>query len=371
MGGRAGVRRPLKVDLPYLSAEIDRHGNDRLYVRRHGRRVRLRLAPGEPGFADAYSAAVRGLERPQGREGPEIATAPQGTFGWLVARYVASSEFRKLEPTSQRTRRRILEDCLVERLNPDVPDLMRDCPINALSAAHVKMLRERKEGKPGAANNRRKYLSAAFGWAVEAGHLRFNPARDVRTAKRSSSGFHTWTIDEVRQFEARHPIGTKARLALALLLFTGARRGDVVTFGRQHVKDGWLRFVPRKTRYRRDTLAEKPILPELERIITTSPTGDLAFLVTEYGRPFSAAGFGGWFRKRCDEAGLPQCTAHGLRKAGAKIVAELGATDRQLMAIYDWTTAAQATTYTAAADRKKLAGDGMKLLQAGATRARD
>jgi len=91
----------------------------------------------------------------------------------------------------------------------------------------------------------------------------------------------------------------------------------VVTFGRQHVKDGWLRFVPKKTRYRRATLSEKPFLPELERIVAQSSTGDLTFLVTAHGKPFTAAGFGHWFRDRCDEAGLPKCTAHGLRKAGA------------------------------------------------------
>ena len=168
----------------------------------------------------------------------------------------------------------------------------------------------------------------------------------------------------MRQFEKRHPIGTKARLALALLLFTGVRRGDVVGLGRQHVKDGWLRFVPRKTRYKRNRVSEKPIIPHLAAIIAQVPTGDLTFLVTEYGRPFTAAGFGAWFRKRCDEAGLPKCTAHGLRKAGATMAAENGATERQLMAMYDWTSPHEATRYTEAASRKRLAGDGMKLMGA-------
>jgi len=160
----------------------------------------------------------------------------------------------------------------------------------------------------------------------------------------------------------RHPIGTKARLALALLLFTGARRGDVVTFGRQHVKDGTLRYVPRKTRYKRMTPSEKPVVAPLAEIINESPTGDLTFLVTDYGKPFTAAGFGGWFRERCDEAGLPHCTAHGLKKAGATIAAENGATDRELMAMFDWSAAAQANVYTAAANRKKLAAKGSRLI---------
>jgi len=239
---------------------------------------------------------------------------------------------------------------------------MRDCPLSALSTAHVKMLRDRKVGAPGAANNRRKYLSSMFGWAVERGLMRTNPAREVRKVRYATSGFHTWTVEQVRQFEARHPIGTKARLALALLLFLGVRRGDVVTLGRQHVKSGWLRMVPRKTRHKRREISEKPVLPVLANVIARSPTGALTFLETAYGKPFTANGFGGWFRTRCDEADLPHCSAHGLRKAGATIAAENGATDRQLMALYDWTTAQQANSYTAAANRKKLAGEAARLL---------
>ena len=97
------------------------------------------------------------------------------------------------------------------------------------------------------------------------------------------------------------------------------------------------------------------MLPVLADIIARSPTGDLTFLVTSYGKPFAVAGFGNWFRDRCDEAGLPQCSAHGLRKAGATIAAERGATTHQLMAIFDWTTPAQAEVYTRSANRKRLA----------------
>ena len=242
---------------------------------------------------------------------------------------------------------------------------MAACPVSVLSTAHVLMLRDRRADKPGAANNRLKYLSAMFGWAVERSLMRSNPVRDAKPIRYASDGFHTWTPAEVKQFEERHPIGTKARLALALLLFLGVRRGDLVTLGKQHVKDGWISFVPAKTRYRRVRKSEKPILGELARVLAASPCGDLTFLVTDYGKPFTAAGFGGWFRKRCDEAGLPHCSAHGLRKAGATIAAENGATDRQLMALFDWDTASQATTYTAAANRKRLTASAAKLLGAG------
>lgn len=174
-----------------------------------------------------------------------------------------------------------------------------------------------------------------FGWATETTPplMTQNPVRDVRRVKYASEGFHAWSVDGVQQFELQHPVGSKARLALALLLYTEARRGDVVTFGLQHVKDGWQRFVPRKTRYKRARLYEKPVLPKLKDVLAKSKTGDHTFLVTEYGLPFTAAGFGGWFRTRCDEAELPNCTAHRPREAGATLATENGATVNQLMAI--------------------------------------
>jgi len=201
-----------------------------------------------------------------------------------------------------------------------------------------------------------------FGWAVENNFMRLNPAREIRRIRYATDGFHPWTVDEVCQFEKRHAIGSKARLALALLLYLGVRRGDVVTLGRQHVKDGWLRMVPRKTRHKRREVSEKPVLPVLADVIAQSPTGDLTFLVTEQGKPFTANGFGNWFRARCNEAGLRHCTAHGLRKAGATLAAENGATDRQLMALYDWSSEKQANVYTATANRKRLAAEAVKHL---------
>jgi integrase len=114
-----------------------------------------------------------------------------------------------------------------------------------------------------------------FGWGVDSNLMRINPARDIRRIRYATEGFHTWTVEEVRQFEDRHPIGTKGRLALALLLYLGVRRGDVVRLGRQHVRDGWLRMVPKKTSYKRRDPSEKPVLPVLADIIAHSPTGDL------------------------------------------------------------------------------------------------
>ena len=277
----------------------------------------------------------------------------------------SKSEFQRLDPISQRNRRAIIEACLLEPLTPGGTDLMADCPISRINSSHIKMLRDRRADKPGAANNRKKYLGALFSWAVEAGHMTGNPARDARPIRYATEGFHTWTIEEVRQFEASHPIGTKARLAMALMLFLGVRRSDVVVLGRQMVKGNLISMVPRKNRHRKLDASVKPILPALAEIIAASPCGDLTYLTSIAGQPFkTAASFGNWFRNRCNEAGLPQCAAHGLRKAGAVAAAEAGATDRQMMALFDWQSSNQATTYTKKANKQRMAVEAARLMSA-------
>jgi integrase len=89
--------------------------------------------------------------------------------------------------------------------------------------------------------------------------------------------------------------------------------------------------------------------------------GELTFLVNEFGRAFTDAGFGNWFRDRCVEAGVPG-RAHGLRKAGATIAANNDATAHQLMALFGWDTLKEAEKYTRAADQVRLTQDAMSLL---------
>lgn len=209
---------------------------------------------------------------------------------------------------------------------------------------------------------------ASFRQAAEYGslsaHSGHNPARDVPYLESNNpSGYHTWTPEEVRQFEARHPVGTKARLALALLLFTGQRRSDITRLGRQHAHNGKLTFTQFKGRNHKPKRLVLPILAILQQIIDASPSGDLAYLVNDLGRPFTDAGFGNKFREWCNQAGLRNCSAHGLRKAGATIAANNGATAHQLMAIFGWNTLKMAEAYTRAADQERLAKDAMHMLE--------
>lgn len=107
--------------------------------------------------------------------------------------------------------------------------------------------------------------------------------------------------------------------------------------------------------------AKREADPPAEAIKRT-PIGLKTFLVASYGQPFTDGGFGNKMRERCDEAGLPECSAHGLKKIAATIVAEMGATDRQMMALFDWQSEKMATKYTAKANKTKLAADCARLL---------
>jgi integrase len=130
--------------------------------------------------------------------------------------------------------------------------------------------------------------------------------------------------------------------------------------------NGWLKFTQAKNAKHKPISLEIPILAELQRIIdATTPLGKDTYLVTAFGRPFSVKGFGNRFRKWCDEAVLPHCSSHGLRKAGSARLAELGASDREIMAITGHQTAKEVDRYTRGARQKELAGRAMAKWEQG------
>jgi site-specific recombinase XerD len=251
-----------------------------------------------------------------------------------------------------------LEATFAEPTKPGATTTFADFPIHRITPAAVRVLRDRKAGTPEAANGRVKAIRQVFKFGIGAKHAMTNPACEVPYFKAASDGFHAWSVEEVLQYRARHPVGTKAWLALALLLFVGGRRADIPALGRQHVRGGWLRYTQHKNRARAPVTLELPVLVPLQQAIDACPDAreHLTYLTTEFGRPFTPNGFGNWFKKRCREADLPHCSAHGLRKAGATLAAENGATER------GWRTPKQAAHYTRAADQKKLAGAAMHLI---------
>lgn len=331
--------------LKYVVEDTDRHGNVRVYLRKPGQpKIRLKTDPGTQAFLDEYRAALNGAVE-KAASAPLNRRGNKGTFKWLCEQYYGAAEFKRLSPRTQYVRRRIL-DGVCEKNGGN--------PYALLEARHIRKMRDDKAVTPEAANGMVKALRQLYGFAVEYELSERNPARDVPYIRSASDGFHSWTMEEVTRFEAHHDLGSKARLALSLLLYTGQRRSDVVRLGPQHVKNGWLTLTQQKNRSRKPVTLSIPVLPELKAVLDATPTGNLAFLVTAFGKPFTSNGFGNWFRKQCDSAGLNHCSAHGLRKAGAALAAENGATERQLMAIFGWSTMKEASRYTRAAVRRCL-----------------
>jgi integrase len=326
---------------PFLSREKSRHGRYVWYFKRNGRRVRLPDIYGTPEFDAAYEKALTGsahvVEKPK---------AKSGSLKWLVDQYKRSAAFAALAPATRRARDNILKQVLADPRNADAP-------FAQITRARIKKGMDKRAATPNAANNFLKTMRHLFKWAQEAEHVEVDPCIGVSKTSVKTDGFHTWTVQQVEQYRSHHATGTKARLAIDILLFLGLRRSDAVTVGRQHLRDGMISLRTQKT----GQWVYLPVFHALQASIDATSTGDLAFLTTEKGQPFSsAASFGNWFAKQCKAAGLPDCCrAHGLRKAGATIAADEGATAHELMAMFGWSRLAMAEIYTREADKKKLA----------------
>lgn len=358
-----------RIKLKYAYCIPSRHGRERWYFwRGKGHpRVRLEGEPRSAAFMATYNALLKGEAPAKAQEEPDDEpAAPGGTLQWLCNAYLASPEFGEGAETTQASKRSIIKMICAERINPTSAKCFGDLPFAQVTSKAVRVIRDNAAKAKGAttANNRLSVLKTLYKWAIEAEHFcGINPVLSVPKIKHRSGGHHTWTIEEIRQYEARHPIGTQARLALALLVYTGQRRSDIVQMGRQHItRQGWLKFVQVKNRAKNPVTVEFPMLPQLVAVIEASPVGDMTWLVNHYGKPLSVDNFGDRFRIWCNEAGLPHCTAHGIRKAAACAAAEGGATDEQMMAIFGWRKADMARVYTQAANRARMAGLAMHLL---------
>jgi integrase len=328
------MRRPPK----YVHGFVDRHGKPRWYFRRAGfKRIPLPGLPWSPDFMAAYERALAGQPLQIGS-----VRTKAGTVRALAVSYFNSPDFRSLKPSSQAIYRGIIDRFCIQYGDNRVASLKRE---------HLVKLMAARAEKPVAANNLRKVLRAMMKHAVEIGLRADDPTRDVRAIRVKSDGFHSWNDDEIAQFEKRHPSGTPARLALALLLYTGQRRSDVVRMGPQHIRNGVLGVRQQKTGIE----LAIPVHSALAAVIAETPTYHLTFLTNQFGRPFTAGYFGQWFREQCDMAGLRHCSAHGLRKAAARRLAEAGCSTHEIAAITGHASLKEVARYTEAVDRRRLA----------------
>ena len=325
---------------PLLYRERNRHGTIVFYIRNgKGPRIRVRGAYGSPEFSASYQAALLD-QAPQ--RGPVTAT---GTLGWLIACYQGSSAWDRLSASTKRHRAYTYKT-VVARAG--------DAPLAAITQKTIQQGVDDRAKTPFAANDFLKAMRSLFQWAAKS-QLAQDVTKGVTGFPHKTEGFRVWTDEEIAKFETRWPAGTRERLALSILLYTGLRRGDAAMLGRQHIRDGVITLRTAKTGQQ----VTIPLLPQLAEIINATKTGDLAFIAKSDGCPMTKQSFGTWFMLACKAAGV-EGRAHGLRKAGATRAANNGATEAELEAIFGWRGGRMASLYTRNADRVRLAREAMR-----------
>lgn len=337
-----------KSGLPKGVTEFqDRHEKWHLRYRAKGRpTVYLKTRPGQDGWLDELERARAG--EPEKHVRTSAKTKP-GTISALIAVYYGTPDFTGLADSSRRTYRNMLERFREVHGQKQVATLTR---------AHIKAIIGAMSETPAAANNLLDRLRVLMKLAMDDEWRTDDPTYRVKGFKLRGDGFHTWSEEDIEQYCAFHPPGSSARLAMGLMLFTGQRRSDMVKMGWQHVTGDRIRVTQQKG----DEMLSIPLHTELAKLLALAPKTDLHFLLTQFGKPFTANGFGNRMRKWCNSAELPDCTSHGLRKAAARRLAEAGCSNKEIMAITGHQTDKEVTRYTKAADQKRLADRAMKAI---------
>jgi enterobacteria phage integrase len=345
------MRRPIvgmgyepmtRIKLRYVNEFIDRHGKVRYYFRRPGSRsVPLPGLPGSIEFMAAYQAALAGISPPP----PSPKHIIRGSLAEIAAGYFRSASFANLSQSSQRLYRITLKPVLEAhgyRLVRDLPKTAARNLIEAIGAT-----------RPGRANTTRAALSQVIAYAMATGVRTDNPFSGLERYRLGTH--HTWTDAEIAQFERRWRLGTRERLAFALLLYTGQRGGDVVKMVRSDIVDGRIRVSQDKVRKGTTNELMIPIHPALARALQAGPVVGMQHIITDTrGRPLK--GLTALIERAVKLAGLPaHCVAHGLRKAALRRLAEHGSTTKEIAAMSGHRSLPEIERYTARADQARLA----------------
>ena len=323
----------------------DRHGKWRYRFRKKGLPTySFRNPPGTEGFREEYQRASNA--EPKGKL-PRFAPF---TYDALIASFYETPRWLRMADSSKATYRGIIERFRARNGSKDV----RGVDIEAIDKLLAKRAAETEHGA--AAANLRKVLSRLHRHAIKLKWRIDNPVSESDVIETTGKGWHTWTEDEIAAFEKRWPLGTRQRLAMALLLYTALRRSDMIRLGRQHIRNGQFELHHTKN----DSKTVLPIDPECQKAIDALPTGNMTFLVTERGHPYSSGNsFFNWFKRACKAAGIPHCGPHGLRKAMSRRLAESGATTLQGRAVTGHKTDREFNHYAEQANQGDLAKTAM------------
>lgn len=343
MGGR------IKREFPGVSAYFDRHRKRRYRYRSKGFSSEIHGGYGSVEFRNNYEAALAGQRSINIGSGKTL----RGSISALIVSYYSSPQFISLKNSTKQPYRRE-----IERLRNDHGHRL----VAQMRRAHVVKILQPLSDRPSARNNRLRMLRMLLNHALEIDWIESNPTTGIKKMRSIGGGFHTWSNSEIETFLAFHEKGTVAHTAITLMLHTACARADAVRLGWQNVKSSRLKYRRQKTEGYDSVLIDIPVHPALEEILVGLSKTKLTFLETSNGSARSPNGLGNLVRKWCDEAGLPQCTSHGLRKACATRLAEAGATEREIMAWTGHKSPQMVQVYAGKARRGVLADNGFQKL---------
>lgn len=333
-----------QCSLKYVTLATDRHGKVRYRFRRKGVDAYITAEPGTAAFADQYQALLN--SQPIGRS-----RVTPGTVNDLIARYYQSSLWTGISPQTKKNRRSILER---------FRDQCGHFRVASLQFEQAdRLLAKKAATHPAAARELQKQLKRLFDYAVKIRMRSDNPFTHTTPIKVETDGHAPWTEDQVRHFQESYPLGTTARLAMELYLWTGNRKADALKLGRQHIRDGAFRLRQGKTK--KEMVI--PIAPPLAEAIMAMPkTGHMTLLVNDLGRPFTPAGFGNRMRKWLDAIGLQGISTHGLRKTISNRMALSGAGNQGIKSITGHSGDSEVALYTRGVEQEAMARATMKRL---------
>lgn len=314
----------------------DRHGKRRYRYRKTGvPTYHFRHAPGTKEFLEEYARA-------QEAKAEKLERFPPGSFHALITDFYKTPRWQEMKRSSRTTYSGIIERFREQH---------GDKPVALMETRHIDRILGKMATTPAAANNLRKTLRRLFRHAIKMGWITHNPVDATDAYRTKGDGYHTWTEAEIAQFDAKWPRGSRERLAKDLLLFTALRKSDMVTLGPEQRRGD--KFMLTHTKNASNTVIA--ILPPLLASLDAMPSVGATYLATQFGKPFTGPGFGNWFRDRCNQAGLPHCTAHGLRKAMARRLAESGASNQEGKAVTGHKSDRLFSHYAARANQEEMA----------------
>ncbi len=337
---------------PFVECWRDRHGKIRIYFRKsRGRRIPLPATIGSDEFEAAYQTALAG-QFALSRE--KHAKPAPGTIGALVTSYMRSASYLSLRETTKVGYASLIETLRTKHGHRTVAGLTRQRIVTGILQPYA--------GRPGAALGILKMLRVLIGHAIDIGLLTHDPSLGINRPK--TQEIRAWTETEIAAFEQHWPVGTKQRLAFALMLYTGQRRSDVHRMTWADVSEGIIRVVQQKTGRKLAIHLHR----DLVAVLTTAERDHVTIINTEYGKPFTVDGFSQWMRDAITAAGLPiDCQPHGLRKAAGRRLAEAGCSAHEIMAVLGHKTLSEAERYTRDADQAQLATAAVAKLEGRST----